>query len=75
MKTYYMFTTGLTFYIQIKEGQTFYQEIAETLMSHKGFGCADYNFSTTNCVKSLDIKVDLTSAYNNYYKKFITYYE
>ena len=68
MKTYYMITTSLTFFINIKEGKTFYQEIAEMLMSYRGFGCTEYNFSITAPKKAFEI--DLTSYYNNYYKEF-----
>jgi hypothetical protein len=75
MKTYYMFTPGLTFYIQIKEGQTFYQDIAETLMSWRGFGCTEYNFSMTNSNESVSINVNLTESYNSYYNEFIEYYK
>ncbi len=70
-----MFTTALTFYIQIKEGQTFYQDIAETLMSWRGFGCTKYNFSDTNCLGSVGISINLTESYNNYYNEFIEYYK
>lgn len=70
-----MFTPGLTFFIEIKEGQTFYQDIAETLMSWRGFGCTEYNFSDTNCLGSVGIKINLTESYNSYYNEFIEYYK
>jgi hypothetical protein len=70
MKTYYMITTNLTFFVNIQEeGKIpFIQSIAETLMSHRGFGCDDYVFSSNN--KNRYKGIDLTDAYTNYYLEF-----
>ena len=68
MKTYYMITTNLTFFITIKEGETFYQEIAEMLMAYRGFGCTEYYFSITDPKKAFEI--NLTAWYNDYYREF-----
>ncbi len=64
-----MITTNLTFFIEIEEGKIpFYQEIAEMLMSYRGFGCTEYNFTTTNPNKAFEI--NLTAWYNSFYKTF-----
>ena len=70
MKTYYMITTNLTFFVNIQEeGKIpFIQSIAETLMTYRGFGCTQYNFSDKDPKKAFSI--NLTAWYNNFYKTF-----
>lgn len=69
MKTYYMVTANLTFFINIEEGKIpFYQELAENLMNNRGFGSDQYNFTMTNKKRSQGI--DLTQAYINLYLEF-----
>ena len=64
-----MITTNLTFYVNIKEGETpFIQAIAEMLMCYRGFGCTEYYFDDKDPCKPF--KINLTSYYNDYYRKF-----
>ena len=67
MKTYYIVTKSLTFYINL-EGKTFYQELAENLMTDRGFGSTEYIFSLSNSNTSREI--DLTPYYNSLYNQY-----
>jgi hypothetical protein len=70
VKTYYMITTNLTFFVNIQEeGKIpFIQSIAETLMTYRGFGCTEYCFDDIDPKKAFNI--DLTPYYNDYYDKW-----
>jgi hypothetical protein len=66
-----MITTNLTFFINIEEGKIpFYQELAEQLMTNRGFGSDQYNFSIINEKRSKGI--NLTQAYISLYLQFYT---
>lgn len=68
MKTYYMITKSLTFFVNIEEGKTFHQDIAKMLIAYRGLGCNQYYFDDINPKRAFSI--NLTSWYNDYYKEF-----